>query len=289
VRIAFLGLPLAACLLVQDGHEVALACLSRDMPGKRRLQRLIGEDRVLLRPSLDEALLERVRRAKPDLVVSWFWTNRIPMALVEAAPLGGFGVHPSLLPRHRGADPTYWAILLGDAVTGVTAHRLAAAYDTGAILDRETLAIDTRWDAMDLSRALDRPSLRLLRRTAARFASGETLVEEAQDEALATAAPRPDDDDQWIRWNAPTDAVLRQIRALAPSPGAVTEIGDEMIVVLKATATSAPSAIETPGEALLLAGHPVVRTADGAVRIDLAELDGDVLEGDDWEPVFPLQ
>ena len=289
MRIAFLGLPLAACLLVQDGHEFALACLSRDMPGKRRLQRLIGEDRVLLRPSLDEALLERVRRAKPDLVVSWFWTNRIPMALVEAAPLGGFGVHPSLLPRHRGADPTYWAILLGDAVTGVTAHRLAAAYDTGAILDRETLAIDTRWDAMDLSRALDRPSLRLLRRTAARFASGETLVEEAQDEALATAAPRPDDDDQWIRWNAPTDAVLRQIRALAPSPGAVTEIGDEMIVVLKATATSAPSAIETPGEALLLAGHPVVRTADGAVRIDLAELDGDVLEGDDWEPVFPLQ
>ena len=289
MRIAFLGLPLAACLLVHDGHELALACLSRDMPGKRRLQRLIGDDRVLLRPSLDEALLERVRRAKPDLVVSWFWTNRIPMALVEAAPLGGFGVHPSLLPRHRGADPTYWAILVGDAVTGVTAHRLAAEYDTGAILDRETLAIDAQWDAMDLSRALDRPSLRLLRRTAMRFARGDAMVEEAQDKALATTAPRPDDDDQWIRWNAPTDQVLRQIRALAPAPGAVTEIGDEMIVVLKATATSAPSAIETPGEALLIAGHPVVRTADGAVRIDLAELDGDVLEGDDWEPVFPLQ
>jgi methionyl-tRNA formyltransferase len=282
----FLGLPIAACLLAGDGHDIALACLSRDMEGKRRLRRLIGEDRVLVKPVLDEALIERVRRLQPELVVSWFWTNRIPMELVDVAPRGGFGVHPSLLPRHRGADPIYWALLLGEPVTGVTAHRLAAEYDTGAILDREELAIDPRWDAMNLSHALDRPSLRLLRKTVKRFASGEPLEEIVQREEEATPAPRPDDDEQWIRWNAPTPVVLQQIRALAPAPGAVTEIGDEIVVVLRGSAVPAPAALETPGESILIDGKPVVRTADGAVRIDLAELDGDVLEDEDWTSVF---
>ena len=282
----FLGLPIAACLLAGDGHDIALACLSRDMEGKRRLQRLIGEDRVLVKPVLDESLIERVRRLQPELVVSWFWTNRIPMELVDVAPRGGFGVHPSLLPRHRGADPIYWTLLLGEPVTGVTAHRLAADYDTGAILDREELAIDPRWDAMNLSHALDRPSLRLLRKTVKRFASGEPLEEVVQREEEATPAPRPDDDDQWIRWNAPTPVVLQQIRALAPAPGAVTEIGDEIVVVLRGSAVPAPAALETPGESILIDGKPVVRTADGAVRIDLAELDGDVLEDEDWTSVF---
>src|SRR6185436_17968339 len=112
----------------------------------------------------------RVRALQPDLLVSWFWTTRLPMALIEAARFGGIGAHPSLLPRHRGPDPTYWAIASGDVETGVTVHRIAEDYDTGAILAQERLAIDPHWNAWNLARALDRPSLRLLRATAARFA-----------------------------------------------------------------------------------------------------------------------
>jgi len=142
VRILFLGLPLAACLLAADGHEVVLAALSRtDTVGRRRLRRVLGGDRVVDRPRLDRAFTERALSLTPDLVVSWFWTTRIPAGVVASARLGGIGVHPSLLPRHRGPDPVTWAILMGDAVTGVTCHRLAPEYDTGDILDRETLPI----------------------------------------------------------------------------------------------------------------------------------------------------
>lgn len=278
LRIAFFGLPIAACLLHADGHVVEIAGISRaDAPGRARLRRRLGDDRVLLRPDVnDPRLLERVRAARPDLLVSWFWTTRLPIELVRAARLGGIGVHPSILPRHRGPDPTYHAILAGDAASGVTVHRIEAEYDTGAILDQEVLSVDDRWNAYDLAKALDRPSLRLLRRVVARFAAGEVVPERAQDPALATDAPFPEEDEVWIRWDEPTDQVIRQVRALAPSPGAVTEIGGRVVTVLAATALErAPSVLEEPGEAAWLRGRAVVRTRDGAIAIERFDVEGE--------------
>lgn len=284
LRIAFFGLPLAACLLHADGHAIVLAAISRaDAPGRARLRRRLGDEAVLLRPDVnDPALLERVRAARPDLLVSWFWTTRLPIELVRAAPLGGIGVHPSLLPRHRGPDPTYHAILAGDRESGVTVHRIEAEYDTGAILAQAVLPIDDRWNAYDLARALDRPSLRLLRDVVSRLAAGEVIPEREQDPAFATAAAFPEEDALWIRWDEPTEHVLRQVRALAPSPGAVTEIGGSVVTVLTASALDrAPSVLEEPGEAAWLRGRAVIRTRDGAIAIDRFEVEGEPATEDD--------
>ncbi len=277
LRVAFFGLPLAALLLDADGHEVALCAVCRaDALGLRRARRRFGEGRVLLRPSAtDPALVDRVRALAPDLVVSWFWTTRLPMSLVGAARLGGVGVHPSLLPRHRGPDPTYWAIASGDEETGVTAHRLERDYDTGAMLGQERLRIEPTWNAWQLARALDRPSLRLLRATVARLARGERIDELPQDPKLATEAPFPDDEACAIRWSWPTDRILRHVRALAPAPGAWTEIGGATVAVLRAAAAPRfPAALE-PGEGAVVVGVPVVRTADGAVELLEGEIDGE--------------
>ena len=278
LRIAFFGLPLAACLLVADGHEVVLAALSRPGPGRRRLRRSIGAERVLDKPALDAAFVTRLRAARPDLVVSWFWTNRIPEAVVAAAPRGAFGVHPSLLPRHRGPDPTTWAILSGDTVTGVTAHRIAAEYDTGAVLGARELSIDPEWSAWQLAKALDRPSLSLLREIAGAFASG-TPAERPQDESRATEAPFLDEEACAIRWNEGAAAIVRKVRALSPAPGATMEIGEDVCLVLRARAAPAPSLLEEPGEALVLDGRVLVRCADGAIEIVELERDGEVLRG----------
>lgn len=276
MRLAFFGLPLAACLLLADGHEIVLAALSRPgAPGRRRLVQRLGAERVLSRPGAsDPRLAARVRALSPDLVVSWFWTTRLPLSVVDAARWGGIGAHPSLLPRHRGPDPTYHAILAGDEVSGVTVHRLAADYDTGAVLAQARLPIDPSWNAFDLARALDRPSLRLLRETVRRFAEGAPPAEVPQDERLATLAPFPEEDDLWIRWGAPTAEVLRQIRALAPAPGAVTEIAGRIVTVLRASAAPAPAVLEVPGEAAFLGGRAVVRTGDGAVILLSFDVEG---------------
>jgi methionyl-tRNA formyltransferase len=276
LRIVFFGLPLAALLLARDGHAIELVVVCRrDALGIRRARRVFGADRVLIKPAASSpALLERVRAARPDLLVSWFWTTRLPMSLVRAARLGGIGVHPSLLPRHRGPDPTFWAIASGDLETGVTVHTIEQEYDTGDILAQERLAIDPAWTAWNLARALDRPSLRQLRRTVARYARGEPVPAAPQDPSLATQAPAPDDEMCALRWSWPTDRVLRHIRALAPAPGAWTEIDGALVTLLRAApAPSFPSAL-LPGEGAVIDGSPIVRTGDAAIVILEAEIDG---------------
>ena len=233
MRLAFFGLPLAALLLLADGHEIAFCVLSRkDSPGRRRLTRMLG-GHVQLRGDLaEDQIIERMNRRQPDLLVSWFFTAKLPMSIVLAAKGGGVGVHPSLLPRHRGPDPYFAAIDQGDRVTGVTVHRIEAEYDTGAILASRELPIDPSWNAGQLARQLDRPSLALLRDTVRRLAAGESILERAQDEALASFAPTPSDADCALAWSWPVDRVLRRVRALAPSPGAFTEIGGKILTVL---------------------------------------------------------
>src|SRR5258706_7732737 len=161
VRIAYLGLPLAALLLLEDGFEIDLAVLSRtDAPGRRRLVRKLGEARVHARGSVAwDDIAGLLRAARPDLLVSWFWTTKLPTSLVDMARLGGIGVHPSLLPRHRGPDPYFAAIDQGDTVTGVTVHRIDDEYDTGSILASRSVEIEPGWNAWQLARRLDRPSL----------------------------------------------------------------------------------------------------------------------------------
>lgn len=268
MRIAFVGLPLAALLLAHDGHTIAWAGICRrDAIGLRRLTKLLGRDRVAVVPDLAKSAA-RIREAKPDLFVSWFWTKNVPKVVRDIAPLGTLGVHPSLLPRHRGPDPTFWAIESGDAETGVTAHTLEDEYDTGAILGQQRLAIDPEWSAWRLAKMLDRPSLQLLRETVRAYANGRPPTPREQDERLATAAPAPDDELLELRWTDPAEAIVRRVRAASPWPGAFTEIGGQVIVVTQARAThDVPAALER-GEAYVRAdGTAVVRAGTGGVEL----------------------
>ena len=279
MRLAFFGLPLAALLLLADGHDVAFCVLSRpDTPGRRRLTRLLGS-RVHLRDELtEETIVEKMRVARTELLVSWFFTTKLPMSIVRASEGGGIGVHPSLLPRHRGPDPFFAAIDQGDRVTGVTVHRLEAEYDTGAILATRELVIDPSWNAWQLARRLDRPSLALLRDTVRRLAAGEPVLERSQDEALASSAPAPSDEDCAIVWSWSVDRLLRRVRALAPSPGAFTEIGGQVLTILDARPTSQFPRALAAGEAAVVDERAVIRAGDGAIELLRGEIDGELLD-----------
>jgi methionyl-tRNA formyltransferase len=280
MKIAYFGLPLGALLLERDGHELGMVALSRlDSVGLWRARRRFGP-RLLERPRVeDPTLLARLKDSGAELLVSWFWTTRLPMTLVDACPRGGVGVHPSLLPRHRGPDPYFWAIDAGDEETGVTAHRIAEEYDTGAILGQKVLRIDPRWDAWRLARALDRPSLALLREVVQAFAAGAPPAERSQDETAATAAPQPGDDLAELDCNDTEARVLRRIRALAPSPGAFFELDGELITVLEAgPALRYPGALR-PGEVVVVGGRAVLRVGDGAIELKRAEVDGETWDG----------
>jgi methionyl-tRNA formyltransferase len=266
VRLAFFGLPLAALLLARDGHTIVYAGVLVDK-GLRRLEKRVAPGVTARQPDLDaETTYQRIRDSKPDLLVSWFWTKRIPAQLLALAP--AVGIHPSLLPRHRGPDPYFWAIDAGDEVTGVTAHRLDATYDTGPILAQRTLEIRTSWDAWRLARALDRPSLSLLREVVRAFAESRPPPAVRQEEAMATEAPAPSEEDLAVRWSWSADRIERRVRAAAPFPGAWTEIGDEVVFLTRVRPTQDYPRALAPGEAAVRAdGVAVVRTGDAALEL----------------------
>lgn len=267
LRVAFFGLPLAALLLALDGHAIVYAGLSRRTLGLRRLSKRVAPGRTHVLPSADSpATIARVRAAAPDLVVSWFWTKLLPPPILALAP--SVGVHPSLLPRHRGPDPCFWAIAAGDATTGVTAHRLASAYDTGDVLGQREVRVDPSWNGWRLAKALDRPSLALLREVVAAYAAGRPPAPITQDERLATAAPEPTDEELAITWSKPAEVIERLVRAAAPWPGAWTEIGDRLVTLLHVRPTADfPHALMASEAAVRHDGIAVVRAGDVALEL----------------------
>jgi methionyl-tRNA formyltransferase len=270
VRVAFFGLPLAALLLSRDGHDVVYAGICRvGAAGTRRLRARLGDDRVVVKPNVDARdTLARVGASRPDLVVSWFWTTRLPPTLLALAPLGAIGAHPSMLPRHRGPDPYFWAIEKGDVETGVTVHLLGDDYDTGAIVAARRLAIDPTWSAWTLAKRLDRPSLALLREVVGAYADGRPPAPTPQDDAHATLAPVPGDELLEIIWASTAAEVVRRVRAASPWPGAFTELGGQTLAITRARETADIPRTLTPGEAFVRAdGVAVVAAGTGGVEL----------------------
>jgi len=279
IRVAYFGLPLGAWLLARDGHDLGLLVLPPvDAPGRRRLAHRLPSTRILsAAPGLGTAddgsgFAARVESAlgevEPSLIVSWFWTRRLPARWLALARYGGIGAHPSLLPRHRGPNPYFAAIDAGDHESGVTLHALTPEYDEGDVLATRSIVIGER-DSWQLARALDRPSLALLREVVASFARGEPPVPHPQAREGATWAPEPEGDALRVLWSWPTERVLRRIRALAPVPGLGLEVeGLELFVTRADRAESFPSALE-PGEAAVFGEPPrlVLRTGDGAIGV----------------------
>ncbi len=294
LRVAFFGLPLGALALHQAGVTPSVIALGHpDAPGARRVRHILGARALLLaRPELSDRAVQRtLESARPDVILSWFWPRLIPEAILRLAPRGGFGVHPSLLPRWRGPDPYFWPLLHGEAHTGVSLHRLAAQYDTGDVVAQWRVPIHPTDNAWKLAKRLDAPSLALFVEAAQQLAAGNELHGTPQDHASSTEAPAPDDEQLTLRWRDPADAIVRRVRALSPYPGAGTLLGDEEVELLSASLYPGrlPRALE-PGDAALSARGVVVRAGRDAVLIErVRTAEGDVLAGAAVSSLFPTR
>ncbi|HEY5376802.1 MAG TPA: formyltransferase family protein [Polyangiaceae bacterium] len=279
MKVAYFGLPLGAQLLLQDGHELDPCVLSPlSAPGRRRVRMRVAADRLFDARGVDGAVFSHtvgraLERSRPELIVSWFWTRLLPSEWLRAARCGGIGVHPSLLPRHRGPNPYFWSIDSGDEQAGVTLHTLEPEYDTGAILLQRAIPIAGR-NSWQLARALDRPSLALLREGVGRFARSHPPTPTAQDESTATWAPEPTGRELSVDWHWSTERVLRRIRALSPVPGLAVEVSEVPFFATRARAASEFVTALEPGEAAVVGtpGTLVIRTADGAIAVERATL-----------------
>ncbi len=245
MRIVFFGSPAAALpsltALLEAGHTVPLVVTQPDKPAGRgrRLTpspvKALAAERglpVIEPPRLraDEAALERVRAAGPDVNVVVAYGQIIPRSIHYFPRYHSLNVHFSLLPRYRGAAPVQWTVLNGDAVAGVTIMELDDRLDEGDILAQEKVAVGPRETAGALEARLARIGAGLIVDVLGRI---DTVPRLEQDHALATLAPKFRKDDGRIDWSRDADEVDRRVRALGERPGVFTFLGGRRLGVLR--------------------------------------------------------
>jgi methionyl-tRNA formyltransferase len=162
-----------------------------------------------------------VRELDPDLLLLADYGRIVPAALLEP-PFGALNLHPSLLPRHRGATPVPAAILAGDLVTGVTLMRMDAGLDTGPIVAQTHWALDGDETTPDLEASLADEAAALLERSLDPWLAGELTATPQPTEGATLTRPLRRDDGRLDPTRSAVE-LERQIRAYQPWPGTFAE------------------------------------------------------------------
>jgi methionyl-tRNA formyltransferase len=190
----------------------------------------------------------------------------VPLALLDL-PLGALNLHPSLLPRHRGATPVPATILAGDERAGVTLMRMDAGLDTGPIVAVHEIALDGSETTPELEARLAVDGARLLAANLARWIRGEVEPRpQAGDGATLTRPLRRADGRLDPRQHA--IGLERQIRAYQPWPGSWFEAGGGRFTVWRAVVHGRSA--EPPGT-LVRSGEGVAIVASGGL-LELVEV-----------------
>ena len=263
-RIAFLGTGAFGVPLLEPLSRLAdelLVISQPDRPAGRGMRRRSGPVvawasrrgiPVVTPPRLRSAEGRAVVRAfAPDGLLLAAYGQLVPDDLLAIGRLPPLNVHPSLLPRHRGAAPVQGAILAGDPETGVTLIRMTAQLDAGPIVGQWRITLRGDEDAPALEARLAELAAVQVPRVLREWASG-SIAELPQDEARATYTLPLRRDDGRIDWTASAVEIDRQVRALQPWPGTWTEVLGRRLHVRRAaavpTAEAVPPGTVTVGE-----------------------------------------
>ena len=176
-----------------------------------------------------------VAALQPELLFVIGWSQLLREPILALAPRGAFGIHPTLLPRHRGRAPIPWAILSGLATTGVTLFEIPDAHaDSGAIVGQVEVTIAPDETATTLFERLAAAHVELIRTLVPRILDG-TAPRLPQDERRSSAWPKRTPADGIIDWETRAPYLYDWVRAQTrPYPGAFTFLGDEKVVVWSA-------------------------------------------------------
>ena len=222
--------------------------------------------------------LAAVGELEPELVFVVGWSQLVRDPFIELVSEGVFGMHPTLLPRHRGRAPIPWAILTGLARTGVTLFEIVdATADSGAIVGQREVEISPDETATTLYARIANAHVELTRELVPRLLA-RTAPRIPQDPSRASSWPKRSPADGIIDWETRAPYVYDWVRAQTrPYPGAFTFLGDEKVIVWGARPVSLVD--EAPAGTIVdvLDEGPVVACGEGGlvleeVQTDAAEL-----------------
>lgn len=285
MRIVFIASGALACpalqaLVRRPGDRVVAVLTQPDRPRGRRLQpaacpvrELAGSLGLPVRQPEKAGApeeIEALAALEPDLLVVAAYGQILKQALLDIAPLGAINIHPSLLPKYRGAAPIPWAIANGDSETGVAILFVTARMDAGDLILIERAPIEPDDTAGTLEPRLAVAGARLLGCALDRFAS-PPVPRTPQDESKVVLAPKLSKEDGRIDWALPADTIRNRIRGFHPWPGCFTTVPGTPPVMLKIHAADVGAGSGAPG-AVLEAGPKGLLVACGSDSLRLTRV-----------------
>ncbi|MDR2092024.1 MAG: methionyl-tRNA formyltransferase [Azoarcus sp.] len=237
LRVAFAGTPKFAATaleaIIASGHAVPLVLTQPDRPAGRGMKPTpsavkacaLAHELGIDQPERlhTEAQRARLTASRPDVLVVAAYGLILPPEVLALPRLGCLNIHASLLPRWRGAAPIQRAIEAGDRETGITIMQMDAGLDTGPILLRRPIAIDSGDTAASLHDKLARLGAEAIVEALARLAAGD-LPAEPQPAEGATYARKISRAEAGLDWRRTGTELARAVRAFDPYPGAFGQI-----------------------------------------------------------------
>ncbi|MCD8479396.1 MAG: methionyl-tRNA formyltransferase [Candidatus Cloacimonetes bacterium] len=222
-------------------HTIALVI---SQPARPKGRKLIPEDTPLALAAREMGLelytpedinsseaIARIAAEDADIIITASYGAFLGKSLRVLCRFGAINLHPSLLPRHRGASPIRSALLSGDKLTGNSIFRLVKKMDAGPILMQEKLEIAEHEDYGSLHARLANQAAMMLPRL---LDTIESAVATPQNESEATYSRMIHKDDLRLDFALPAITLQNMIRAYAPEPGAFTVFRGKELKILEA-------------------------------------------------------
>lgn len=212
-------------------------------------------------PTLNQHLLA----AQPQLIITASYGRIIPVEVLHGPRFGWLNVHFSLLPRWRGAAPVQWALLEGDAATGISIFKLDKGIDTGPVYLQEEVEIGHSESTPELLARMSEIAGQRIMSVVAEIRQG--VKPKAQPSAGITLAPKISKEQARFDWNLGADSLLRKSRALEARPGTWTTHRGERVAIHAMSESLLPNSLKEVGEIALVEGALLVRCQDSTLQI----------------------
>ncbi len=273
MRILFMGTPEFAVAplehLILKRFQVVAVYTRPDRPAGRGCpltfspvkEAALARGLTVVQPaSLDGAeAVAQLSAFRPDVIVVAAFGQVLPRPILDIPGHGCLNIHPSLLPRHRGASPVAAAILAGDEFTGVSIMLMDSGLDTGPILAGTRVPISPEDTTGSLTARLSQVAARLLPGVLVRWAEGE-ITPQPQDEAEATYSRPVSKKEGEIDWHSPAVDIWRRVRAFQPWPGCYTSWRGRRLEVIEA--------VPLPGRITAAAGQVVALDGEASFGVN---------------------
>ncbi|WP_294758961.1 methionyl-tRNA formyltransferase [uncultured Gemmiger sp.] len=294
MRILFMGTPDIAAdslaALLGAGHEVCAVFTRRDKPVGRKqiltappVKQLAQQHDIpvyqprTLRDGSSDALIEQLA---PDIIVVVAYGCIIPPQLLHTAKYGCINLHVSLLPKYRGSAPIQWAVLNGDAETGVSIMQLDEGLDTGDVLMVEPVAIDPEETSGELFDRVSAVGAKTLVDALAKIEAGQ-LTPVPQDHSKATLAPPLSKDTARFAFTEDAAHIHNWVRGMNPWPTAWFEQDGKRIKVSECRLAENPQNA-APGTVLALKPLTVAAQNGAVALLSVTPEGGKPMAGTAW-------